>query len=83
MQAAAAVTASAVSAKGSKWMRLMNFLAFVESEKNLSWRSSSDVLESFLSSVTCRMWIVDWSTIDNSHDVESEEGRHEVVSTDT
>mmetsp|Transcript_26449 Transcript_26449/g.55510 ORF Transcript_26449/g.55510 Transcript_26449/m.55510 type:complete len:152 (+) Transcript_26449:148-603(+) len=51
MQAAAAATASAVSAKGSKWMRLTYFLALEASAKNLSWRSSSDVLESFLSSV--------------------------------
>jgi hypothetical protein len=51
MQAAAAVTASAVSLKGSKWRRLTYFLALVESEKNFSCRSSVSVLESFLSSV--------------------------------
>lgn len=50
MQAAAAVTASAVSAKGSKWMRSTYFLALEESAKNFSLMSSSDVLESFLSS---------------------------------
>lgn len=40
MQAAAAETASAVSLKGSKWRRLMYFLALSESAKNFSWRSS-------------------------------------------
>ncbi len=55
IQAAAAVTASAVSANGSKWIRLTYFFALEASAKNLSLISSSDVLESFFSSVICWM----------------------------
>ena len=53
MQAAAAVTASAVSANGSKCIKFTYFLAFLASAKNLSCRSSSDVLDNFFSSVIC------------------------------
>ena len=53
IQAAAAVTASAVSANGSKCIKFTYFLAFLASAKNLSCRSSSDVLDNFFSSVIC------------------------------